>query len=403
MDNMAYNIGKIFISKEVSFMKRLLLLSWVLLLALSAWGCTLAPSADGSTPGTTASSHSHSFFKWQVIDQATCEADGLRNRSCSCGETQQEVISATGHAWSEADCTNPATCAHCGETDGEALDHSLEYGVCTRCGESFRTKEDVQSILKIVNADIYRIDSAGGVSVDIGWENTSDKTIKYITFEVCAYNAVGDPVRCQIRGEYNRNLQHTGPYGPGEKNYDINEWGRYDSCDYIWDNVWYNDTAETIKIFRVLIQYTDGSEVTLTEEDVEMAYSEMTLSTVVKKIEMGTVSYTIYAKDGQLKVEIAFISDEGYQIRKYGTVKVRLREAKSAGLLQWTYGAVLHEATYDLTDDCYITEYNNEATLCILTGLQNKGQVTFELELVFTFADTQETMTYTAICVARVI
>ena len=212
-------------------MKRTILLVWAFLLGLALCGCSQildAVNTSSNTTGPTQSqTHVHSFGKWSVIDEATCEADGLKRRSCSCGETEEAVIAASGHAWSEADCLNPATCSQCGLTQGDALDHNLEYGVCTRCQESFRTQEDVQNILKIVNADIYRIDSAGGVSVDIGWENTSDKTIKYITFEVCAYNAVGDPVRCQIRGYYNKELTHTGPYGPGEKNYDVNERGMY--------------------------------------------------------------------------------------------------------------------------------------------------------------------------------
>ena len=36
------------------------------------------------------------------------------------------------HVWSDATCTEPAKC-ECGETQGEALGHAYEAGVCTRC------------------------------------------------------------------------------------------------------------------------------------------------------------------------------------------------------------------------------------------------------------------------------
>lgn len=45
------------------------------------------------------------------------------------------------HTWQEATCTQPKTCADCGETEGEALGHSLteatvwEPSVCSLCGE----------------------------------------------------------------------------------------------------------------------------------------------------------------------------------------------------------------------------------------------------------------------------
>ena len=37
------------------------------------------------------------------------------------------------HVWSEATCTEPAKC-ECGETQGEALDHTFAEGLCTVCG-----------------------------------------------------------------------------------------------------------------------------------------------------------------------------------------------------------------------------------------------------------------------------
>lgn len=53
------------------------------------------------------------------------------------------LLSGCGHehSWQEATCTQPKTCADCGETEGEALGHSpteatvWEPSVCSLCGE----------------------------------------------------------------------------------------------------------------------------------------------------------------------------------------------------------------------------------------------------------------------------
>ena len=37
------------------------------------------------------------------------------------------------HAWSDANCTTPKTCSACGETEGTALAHNYEGGICTDC------------------------------------------------------------------------------------------------------------------------------------------------------------------------------------------------------------------------------------------------------------------------------
>lgn len=40
------------------------------------------------------------------------------------------------HNWQEATCNKSKTCAKCGETLGEPLGHTTEFGVCSRCGEN---------------------------------------------------------------------------------------------------------------------------------------------------------------------------------------------------------------------------------------------------------------------------
>lgn len=65
---------------------------------------------------------------------------------CACGHQ---------HSWTDATCTEPKTCADCGETEGEALGHEADWAVtkepslleegeealvCSRCGELLETR-----------------------------------------------------------------------------------------------------------------------------------------------------------------------------------------------------------------------------------------------------------------------
>ncbi len=68
--------------------------------------------------------------------EATC----TEPRTCAlCGETEGAAL---GHEWTNATCTSPRTCTRCGETEGEALGHDWKKATCTeprtcdRCGET---------------------------------------------------------------------------------------------------------------------------------------------------------------------------------------------------------------------------------------------------------------------------
>ena len=104
-----------------------------------------------------------------VKTAATCTEDGVMLYTCTlCGETKEETIAATGHAWEvtetvEATCFENGkvvyTCANCGETKEEVIEaanaHAWDEGVvkteatcctdgvmlytCSACGE---TKEE---------------------------------------------------------------------------------------------------------------------------------------------------------------------------------------------------------------------------------------------------------------------
>ena len=60
--------------------------------------------------------HSHNYGEWNIIQNATCTADGLKIRSCSCGEEQNEIIPA-GHK-EQIIPAKEATCTESGITAG---------------------------------------------------------------------------------------------------------------------------------------------------------------------------------------------------------------------------------------------------------------------------------------------
>ena len=70
--------------------------------------------------------HTHAYGEWETIKEATCTEDGQRARSCSCGESETEVISAKGHTEETVEGT-PATCTETGLTEGKK---------CSVCGEN---------------------------------------------------------------------------------------------------------------------------------------------------------------------------------------------------------------------------------------------------------------------------
>ena len=63
-------------------------------------------------------SHAHNYSAWETIYEASCTEKGLKERTCSCGEVEQEEITATGHE-EIVDPAVPATCTSAGFTAGK--------------------------------------------------------------------------------------------------------------------------------------------------------------------------------------------------------------------------------------------------------------------------------------------
>jgi hypothetical protein len=120
-------------------------------------------------------------------------------------------------------------------------------------------KEKLRQIIRIKKFYSSRPNSAGGVDFNIIWQNKSNKIVKYVTFEVVPYNAVGDVVECTIRNSSIFRGQVTGPIKK-------NKWNGYGTT---WSNAWYNSTIKKIKVTEVDIDYVDGTSETLYSNDIK--------------------------------------------------------------------------------------------------------------------------------------
>lgn len=186
-----------------------------------------------------------------------------------------------------------------------------------KAAEAAKSIEDrIKENLRIGGVVVDDINSADGVSIKIFWRNESNKDIKYLTFSVTPYNAVGDKVSSSIGGKITVNCKITGPLPTSSTQIDIRDLDNYfyyyspvDSWEYVsphngtynysyyqftdtwrlidknltksemnnafqgsyFDCVWYNNTITEIKINKVDIEYMDGSSYTISEDEIKYA------------------------------------------------------------------------------------------------------------------------------------
>ena len=69
--------------------------------------------------------HAHDWSEWRVVTEATCTENGLRTRTCDCGETENETIPALGHDLVKT--TTEPTCEGYGYTQHQ----------CSRCDYNY--------------------------------------------------------------------------------------------------------------------------------------------------------------------------------------------------------------------------------------------------------------------------
>ena len=107
----------------------------------------------------------------------------------------------------------------------------------------------------ISDVSIDEINSVGGVDVTVEWEYIkTNKIAKYIDFSFLPYNEVGDIQTCRIRKNSRFTGRITGPIRNGKHS------------NSTWGTAWYNRSISCIKLIKVKIIYTDGTQYTYVNE-----------------------------------------------------------------------------------------------------------------------------------------
>ena len=105
--------------------------------------------------------------------------------------------------------------------------------------------------------------SAGGYSVRWDFKNTTGKTIKYATFWFTPFNAVNDEVMCSVKRKSTDGVRYTGPLADGQIHT-----GSY------WENAWYNNTINTVRMIKVYVEYMDGTNESIYPSDISFSVPE---------------------------------------------------------------------------------------------------------------------------------
>ncbi len=132
----------------------------------------------------------------------------------------------------------------------------------------------------IIKSYYTKMDSANGIEVFIDFCNNSNKTIKYVDFEVTPYNRVDDVAYSTIDHISTRIIQ-TVDYIEPLQNYKAH-----------FQPVWYNNTIAYFKISSIKITYRDGSNKVIPQNKIDS----------VSKTSEITVDFQNYKKDAKLSL-----------------------------------------------------------------------------------------------------
>ena len=87
--------------------------------------CTICGKTDGSPC-------EHDFGFWLVIEPTGCMDGTRSRGCYNCNFEEYYVIETSGHQWKDATCTSPKTCSVCGRIDGEAKGHNFGEWVISK-------------------------------------------------------------------------------------------------------------------------------------------------------------------------------------------------------------------------------------------------------------------------------
>lgn len=186
-------------------------------------------------------------------------------------------------------------------------------------------------------------DVLDAVNAYITFENTSNKTIKYVDFELIPYNRVDDITYSTLDGDSTKTVQVVDYIKPNS---------RYKAK---WNAVWYNSSIAYMKINSIRITYTDNSVEKITNEK---------LNGLFKKRELTKEVYLDSKKSLILKYNVA---DNDFY--------AELNLNKSMFMSELSSYQVYFETDLFYKDGAKINFYEQNAT-----GSYETGALRFELD-----------------------
>ncbi|MEF2967178.1 hypothetical protein V3851_15175 [Paenibacillus sp. M1] len=137
------------------------------------------------------------------------------------------------------------------EEDSETRAGSNEEGANASVAESYEPAAvDSAGLIGEPTTFNYSVNSADGVKLTWIAQNLTGKTINYYTVKISTFNPVGDPSYDQLTGESSFSVKYVGPVEPDDEL-------------LVFDLFTYQGALETIRIDEIVLQYNDGSEVTV--------------------------------------------------------------------------------------------------------------------------------------------
>ena len=277
----------------------------------SSSGSNSTSNSEPESSSTTSGSCRHSYGDWMITKAPTCLENGSKVRICS-------------------------KCSYAQTGEATALGHTTQVGICERCNENIGQSlaESIRSVIEIYEVYVSKIDSAGGVNMEIAFTNKSDKTIKYIHFYVRPYNAVGDSQKCEIRDYSRFDAYVTGPLEPGHEGY--SRYGDNTSGGHHWDACWYNNSISYIDLEGVKIEYTDGSTYSLNSEEVKLAFTDYPVIDEVDDLGYKT-GFTYSSSEEKFDFTLMLVNKHTVSLTRNAKVDVRFVNGNNEIVFSKTY------------------------------------------------------------------
>lgn len=193
--------------------------------------------------------HTHEFGEWTTVKEATCTEDGLKERSCPCGEKESEAIAATGHQFGEWTTVKEAT----------YMEDGLNERVC-QCGE--KEEEAIPHKTALLSCPCFDIN---GIYIDESKEEKGLSTV-YLFYTLTAEETNLTATQLLIDVVVN----NTNTYNPIMKKDYIPYYTEYYYSAYN-ENVYVGSSLNVCQVYEIATgDLVEGKEITLQSSDINV-------------------------------------------------------------------------------------------------------------------------------------